>query len=374
MELKKHTIGKYYFLVLSIIIIVVLVSYFAILKINPEVYEKYLTKLRVDVVNDKIMNLKNANTIANLPNIILKTDNEQIDALVDCKNKLKYLGPIDENKMDNYLNLCKNKCGGAGNLQVVENDNDFVYDNKFVKKGVYCTVDPVNCNHNTGYVVATVNSVTCRTKYPNMFGGETATAITACNNEKYPSTGSILWDYANNEAVDPLTVNMTHEDELLPDGSFRFACKFAESNNKNPYIKHPLNRFHPIIDKCNDSIYAADYSVHAVIDDKTWYCDCGDYNVTRVKNLDQNDPKSICTSCFREKVNNTYKVPYMCYNKDSLFHYTKKYQPCIEFKSGKNMCEKLDFETKFKIFGTPNSLLTFTKVSDIDLSIKYEIR
>ena len=368
----KPTIGKYYLLFLSIIIIMILISYFVILRVNPTEYTQYLLGLKSSVMNEKLMNLKNANTLYNLPNITLQTNNADIENLINCKNALKYLGPYDANaNLSNYRNVCKNTCGGSGQLLIVENENDYVYNNKFVDPGVYCTVEPTPCNLNTGYAIATVNSIKCQSKYPRMFGGPNASTIIACNDEKYPSTGSVLWDYANGEEVDPATINMTHEDEILPDGSFRFRCKYNESENKNPYIPHPLDRFHPITDKCNNTIYAADYSVHAVVDELGWVCDCGDFNTTRVKHLDESNPQSICTNCYRETDGTNYKMPYICFKEDSSYDLPKNYQPCIEYLSKGNFCSQLTIEATPS---TSDNFFTYTKVSNINnLSTRYQV-
>ncbi|UOT91773.1 PIF-2 [Aratus pisonii nudivirus] len=375
MKVDKPIIGKFYLLILSIIIIIILILYFVMLKVDPKEYFSYLSQLKADVLNDKLMQLNNANTIYNLPNLTFQTND--LNELAECKNKLKYLGPYstDSNVLSNYLTLCKNNCGGAGELLSIENDKDYVYNGEFVKEGVYCTVEPQPCNLNTGYVVATVNSTICKSKYPRMFGGISASNIIACNDENHPSTGSLLWDYANNEVVDPNLILMTHEDELLPDGSFRFRCKYNETQNKNPYLAHPLDRFHPIVDKCNDTIYAASYSVHAKVTDSGWECDCGNFNETRVKHLDENNTKSICTSCYREFIApDQYKVPYICFKENSPFTMPKNYSSCIEYSSTGNFCSQLSLDIQ-----TSNNNMYFINtavngdIQESDLSTDYRV-
>ncbi len=358
----RPKLGKYYLLVLSVIIMLILIIYFVILKVDPTKYLTYLRNLHADSQNKTLMDLNNANTVSNLPNITLQTNNSDIDNLTNCKNNLKYLGPIDETKFESYRSVCKLSCGGSGELLIIEGPKDYIINNVFVNPGVYCTVDPPPCNTNTGYIIATANSTTCRSKYPRMFGGPNATDIVACNNQKHPSTGSILWDYANNEPVQPALVNMLNEDELLDDGSYRFRCKFKETKMENPYISHPIDRLHPIEDVCNKTIYRADYSVHADVDDKGWSCDCGDFTTTRVSHLDKSDPKSTCTSCFYDKKNNIYTIPYLCFNENSTFTLPKNYLPCIEYKSKGSACEKLVLEAtnpptedKF-VFTTPETI------------------
>lgn len=375
-EELKPKLGKYYLLSLSIIILVIFIIYFCVLKVNPKEYVKYILDMKADVMNEKLMQLKNANTIYNLPEVVLQSNNANISNLIDCKNKLQYLGlyTTDTVKLNNYRNMCKTTCGGSGELLLVETNNDYVYENEFVESGIYCTVEPPICNLNTGYVVATVNSATCVSKYPRLFGGPTASNIIACNDEFHPGTGSVLWDYANNEAVNPSTVLITHENETLPDGSYRFRCKYNETRNRNPYIPHPLDRFHPIIDKCNNTIYAADYSVHADVTETNWECNCGDFAITRVKHLDSNNPKSICTSCYRQVSDDTYTVPFICFRENAPYTLPHEYQPCIEYSREGNLCDTVNL----KIINTNESRYFInTKLDKVlhksDLSNRYEI-
>lgn len=355
----KPTLGKYFLLIVSTLIIFIFVFYFVVLKVNPAEYTKYLLTLNEQSKNDTLMDLNNANTISNLPEVILQSDgNDNIATLTDCKNKIKYLGEVDDSKMKQYRDLCKVTCGGSGELLVVEGDSDYIYNSEFVKAGVYCTVKPTPCNFNTGYAIATVNSVTCRSKYPRMFGGTNASDIVACNDENHPSTGSVLWDYANNEVVDPLTVNITHEDEKLPDGSYRFRCKFNETKMQNPYIAHPIDRFHPIEDVCNNSIYRASYSVHAEVGEKDWSCNCGKFEETRVTHVNPNDDKSTCTSCFFDKKENTYKIPYLCYKDSSPYTFATTMVPCIEYSDMGNFCNTVSFEV---VSGDSENKFEFTK-------------
>ncbi|UVT30812.1 PIF-2 [Penaeus vannamei nudivirus] len=373
-EFLRPRLGGYYLLALSSIIIIILILYFVILKVDPSQYIEYLLQLNADSTNQALLQLNNANTISNLPDVALQTNNSDISEMVNCKNTLKYMGPIIDN-LENYRTLCKNTCGGAGELLVIESPRDYIYNNEYVQPGVYCTVAPTKCNLKTGYAVATINSVVCKSKFPRMFGGKQATDILACNDAKYPSTGSILWDYANNEEVDPNTVNITHEDETLPDGSFRFRCKFNETEMGNPYIAHPIDRFHPIADVCNKTIYRADYSVHAKVDESGWSCDCGNFSDTRVSHLDSSNPQSTCTSCFPEKndSNNIYKIPYLCYKETSPHRLATTMSPCLEYVGAGNYCQKLELNIKLK---EKEELFINTETPNLDqnqLSTEYEI-
>lgn len=362
-KLTKAKLGGIYLLIFSIILCVVIVYFFSLLKINISEYTKYLVNTTTTLLNKDLAQLINANTLSNLPNINISTNNADLNEMISCSDSLKYLGPIntsDENYKA-YRNLCKNTCGGNGELIIIKEGQEYIFENTFLDPGVYCTINPPICNMNTGYVVATINSTICKSKYPSMFSGPTASHIIACNNEKYAATGSVLWDYANNEAVDPITVVMTHENETLPDGSYRFRCKFAETSNGNPYIPHPLNRFHPLVDACNKTIVRASYDVHANVQENSWTCECGDYDITRVKHLDPGNLKSTCTSCFHSIVNDnensSVKVPYLCFNTNSLYSAPKTMQPCLEFNTNGNNCDSLTLRmhTKYADVNPDNS-------------------
>ena len=361
----KPVLGKFYLLALSVIILIVFILQFVVLKVDPVEYTKYLLDLKTSTANEPLMQLNNANTITNLPNVVLQTGDENLSQLTDCKGKLKYLGEVNSDNLETYRDACKLSCGGSGELLIIEKENDYIFDNVYVKPGVYCTIKPTPCNFNTGYAVATVNSVTCKSKYPRMFGGTNATDIVACNDEKYPSTGSVLWDYLNNEMVDPYNILMTDEEETLPDGSYRFRCKFNESVMENPYIAHPLDRFHPIEDVCNYSIYRAPYSVYAKVDEKGWSCDCGIFEETRVSHLDKNDIKSTCTSCFFDKKETKYTMPYLCYRETASYTFAQKTSPCIEYLGKGNFCNTLELE--MNVQDVENKFI-FTKSETVNLN------
>lgn len=336
--------------IVSLVLIFVIIFYFSLFNIKIEEYIKYVLALKEDAYNEPLLDLLQGNTLVNLPNVQIVTNDEYITNLQECKQNAVYMGP--DNGSD-YLDTCKTKCGGVGELMVIGPEDEYYQDSSKLEPGVYCTLNPPQCNLNTSYVLATANSTVCRSKYPNMFGGPTGGYITACNNEIFPSTGSVLWDYSNNEQVYPNTVVMSHEDEKLPDGSYRFRCKFSETASGNPYIPNPVNRFHPLEDKCNKTIYRADYSVHANVTDTSWDCDCGSYETTRVKHLDENNIQSTCTSCFFEstvideaKGYKKAKIPFLCFNQNSVWKLALQVPPCVDLPANGNTCGQVTLDYK----------------------------
>ncbi|XP_047984694.1 uncharacterized protein LOC125225160 [Leguminivora glycinivorella] len=234
--------------VVSVLIFFIL-YYFTLLNVNTSDYFTYLSKNKVSLFNESLAQLLNANSITNIPAVNLITKNQEIITAQHCRDGPIYMG------------------------------TEYYVNDKLISSGVWCTLKTVDCNMKTGYVVSGVNGVVCKSKYPDMFGGNDASTVVACNNEDYPSTGSVLWDYLYNERVNPETITMT-KDELLADGSFRFRCKFSQDANKNQYIEHPANRFHPIVNPCTKSIFAASLDVKLVKTPSTWHCDCGDFDKT----------------------------------------------------------------------------------------------
>ena len=344
----KTKLGFFYFLTLSIIIVLILITQYISLNVDPQEYFNYLKKTNSDLLNKKMTNLINANTLENLPNISLVTDNSEIKDLQKCKQGATFMGPLMEE--NSYLKQCKKKCGGNGIVINIDNETEYYSNGIKLTEGSWCIIESVPCNSKTGYVVATVNSTLCKSKYPNMFGGPSATTVIACNNENYPATGSILWDNMRNEPVNPLTINMSHEAETLSDGSYRFTCKYNDDINGNNYIPHPLNRFHPIRDPCKKTIYKASVDVKVILTSTDWFCDCGTFSKTRVTNIDKANSKSTCTSCLNKSdpSTDTVTVPFNCFTLNSSYKDASEMFPCTssKFTEHGNLCSTLDLHIK----------------------------
>lgn len=69
-------------------------------------------------------------------------------------------------------------------LYVFRNNANNVYsENKKLTNGIYCSLGPrPNSNPRTTTTMMTINSVVCRSKYPNLFGGTNVNHIAACKN------------------------------------------------------------------------------------------------------------------------------------------------------------------------------------------------
>lgn len=288
-------------------------------------YTAYVSKLDAALADEELSKLINANALQNLPSVTLETNNADVQNVQKCQDSAVWLAQ----EYTSALELtCKTACGSNGTVVQISDTDEYYHRGTRLSSGVWCIINPPNCNLRTTYVVATLSGTTCRTKYPNLFGGSTGDRIVACSDAAY-DTGGVLWDYSRNEAVDPSTVEMTNEDELIADGQYRFRCKFGDDQDGNAWLPHPMNRFHPLRDPCTNTIYRAHRTVGANVSATGWSCDCGDSTVTRVKNLNSSDAKSTCTSCFRETQEGKSQQPYDCFTVNSDYLAINNLPPCL---------------------------------------------
>lgn len=314
------------FPILSIIMIIVIIFSLTLLVVETKNYDEYITKMDATLQNKELTELINGSNFNNLPSLNIMTNNTEITSLNSCKSGATWLGQEDKD----YTNNCYSACGGNGKVIKISNSDEYYVNNSKLLPGYWCVIESVYCNPNTGYIAATVNGGVCKSRFPRMFGGNDATTIVACGNNENPVAG-ILYDYKYNVAVDATTVNLTDEDEKLQDGTFRFACKYKDDNAKNKYVEHPLDRFHPQKDSCLASVFAAHRDAHVNFTEEGWTCDCGEYNTTRIKNL--NGPQSKCTSCLATSskiADNTYehKIPINCITLYSTPDQIPNLNPC----------------------------------------------
>lgn len=319
--------------IIRIAILGIIILFLTLYKFSYLDYTRYIDNYKQIYTNDTLTKLINANPIYNLPNIKIQTNNKDILQLKEqCKSGIVYLG----NNGD--LQSCLRLCGSTSKLVEVHETDEIYVNNKKLTPGFWCTTLMTKCNLKTGYILATVNGVTCRTKYPNMFGGETCDEIIACNNSKYPTTGGVLFDYRRMEPVNTQTIQMNNENELLDDNrTFRFQCKYTSN-----YLPHPLNRFHPIKNPCTKTIYRPHPDVQLkYINNNSWRCDCGNFLETRVRLSDPENPQSTCSSCYFEKTDTKIQMPYSCFTLNSLYPTMAVQIPCFDnkFINEGNMCD-----------------------------------
>lgn len=313
--------------------IISVIVYFLNFKFDDSKFKQYINEYNLKLKNESLAKLINGDALENLPNLTVNTSNLDLKRIQNCKTDFIYLSSVDE-LTTKYTNACYNLCGSDSKVLKITINDDYYKDGKRIAPGNYCTATNIKCNLKTGYVAASgLGGVVCQTKYPNMFGGVNASTIVACSDEKYPSSGSVLWDRLYNTQVDATTVIMNSEDEKIDDGDYRFYCKFNHDQNNNKLLKHPANRFHPISDPCLKNL-------HSVIEDAGlkfkkdggWYCDCANDKGSRLVNIDPNDKKSRCSNCanYIENINNSYNIniPYDCFNINSNLTTLDSKIPC----------------------------------------------
>ena len=301
----------------------------------------YINKMNLMLQNKNIANLLNANPIGNLPVINIQTNNSEIERINDCGNGPVFLGA------DSDEFVCKRICGSAGQLLIVREGDQIFSNGLLLTEGAWCTVNRPNCNFNTTYARATVNNVSCQTKYPFFFGGESGNRLVACNNVQYFNINNVLWDNLTNSRVTP-TTKLTSEDERLSDGSYRFICKFGQDENKNKFIENLENRFHPMRNYCTKDLYAGHPDIKLTDDGK---CDCGNFNETRVQNKYEHDLSSTCTACYDRFNEETSKLNFgvNCVTVNSQYTQVTRDTVCkpSKFIALGSLCENIELNVKY---------------------------
>lgn len=289
--------------------------------------ERLMEKLR----DGPLQSLLNGSGINNIPTLNLITTNTALSKANNCGK-----GPVLIGSTGNDADCVKTCANSSAKAILVRPGERYVYDNGVLDEGVHCVVGPrPECDMKTTIAMMTVNSVICRSKFPNIVGGALGTTVVACNDQRINDPQNYLWDYKNNVKFDPMATTVLDEDELLPDGTYRFRCKFnGYDTHGNKYQEHPYNRFHPIENYCAALIYRAHPDVQTVFDEHEGYkCDCGDIKDTRVSPVDPSDSGSQCGNEIRDDSHVTknmrlLRVPYRCFTLYSPIEDVGKYPPC----------------------------------------------
>lgn len=304
-------------LCLTIIFMIILLVFF---RFDRKTIQKQNKILETELKNSKMQALINGSGINNIPNLNIITNNNAIKTANQCGQGPVYIG--DNGNDQDCIRICENSSAHAVNVSNDPSSIEYFNDGKQLKAGVYCSIGPrPECNTKTTQVIMTVNSVTCRSKYPDLVGGPLGNTIIACNNNKIYDPHNILWDNRENEPFSPYTTIFDDVNEMIDENTYRFTCKFdGYDENKNKYIESPLNRFHPYRNYCAQFIYAAhpDVQTKFIDNNQSFICDCGDFEVTRVQNLYKDFPQSPCSNIQQDDkviVRNKRQVtiPYKCF-------------------------------------------------------------
>lgn len=282
--------------------------------------------------NDNMASLINGSGVNNIPALNIISTNAAVNFANKCGEKPIFYG-LSGTDTD-CQRICANDTAHV--LQVTDEKASY-FENVKLESGAYCRIGRrPECNTKTTSIIMTINSVTCRSKYPRLFGGTTGNDIIACNDSQINDPLNILWDYRDNVRVKAETVDVRDEDERLIGGEYRFRCRYSgKDSNENDFMENPYDRFHPMKNYCAEYIYGAHPSVKTVIDRNlgTVFCDCGDYNVTRVRNINPDDTSTKCSNEIYEHKTllpnqKSVKIPYKCFTVNSPIEDVGRYMPC----------------------------------------------
>lgn len=235
----------------------------------------------------------------------------------DC-DQPKFLGVEPKD----YTSQCFNVCGGNGSVRLITDDDQIFVDGKQLRPGYWCFKQRlVDCNPKFGRLLASPNGVVCRPKFPNLVGGASANQVVACQHEGYREAGYLIDKLDPDLKFNLRTVKFSSEDERMPDGSFRFECRYP--NIVQRLIDHPFNRLTPLADPC-----VAQYSAEGdQFDPANDTCKCNGRTT-----------KSRCHRCPEVRIS--------CLRDRSLF--SDELQPCPDRSLLSTECTGLDQATNTK--------------------------
>lgn len=323
----------WYAYVLAVIVSVAVILYaFAGFAFRRSELERKSRETAEKLSEGPLQNLLNGSDINNIPRLNIVSASHSVTAANNCSRGPVYLGSTGNDA--DCVRLCANSSASAIRVRPGET---YVNDSSVLRTGVHCVLgEPPQCNMRTSYAMMTVNSITCRSKFPRLVGGPFGTTVVACNNRLYNDQRNVLWDRRYQRPFDPLSTVVTDEDELLADGKPRFSCVFNGLDDRgNRYVRHPVERYHPTRNWCARHIYRAHPSVTTRynLNKGTAVCDCGDPKVTRVRNMIPDDPSSPCVDIQRTvkqdvKDRKILTLPYNCFTLFSTLDDVGRYLPC----------------------------------------------
>jgi archaellum component FlaF (FlaF/FlaG flagellin family) len=290
-----------------LLIILVVIFIFLLLRPIHEVYDviksaqtRYNETLqnRIDYMQN-ILQRRNYVPLENLPNINFNTNLGTINGgEIKCLSVPIYVGESETPNFD-CTQLCENP--SASYFFVGEYDK-FVVNGQLLVRGGYCTTSsvPRACNRETSVILYSLNQWTCIAEDPRYYAGpQNMTQVAGRQHFDKIAPGqssrNILFDkLLGMEVSVARNTFRSNWDELMPDGTRRFEMRCnALDNHNNRMFVNPLNPIECLPNVCTNVNY-----VHPDVKPnfETGECDCGDFNVTRVKHITPNDKTSMCAS------------------------------------------------------------------------------
>ncbi|AYN44987.1 pif-2 [Alphabaculovirus alterspexiguae] len=235
-----------------------------------------------------------------LPTIDFNTNLGTInEGEVKCLSMPIYVSSVNAPNYDCSL-ICDNP--SAAYFFVDEYDK-FIVNGQMLVRGGYCTTSsvPRNCNRETSLILHSLNQWTCIAEDPRYFSGpQNVYQVAGRQHTRFiapnQARNNVLFDRLLGVEVD-INRNTFRSswDELMSDGSgrrFQMRCN-ALDNNNNRMILNPFNPIECLPNVCTNVMYVAP---GVGPNFETGECECGDFNVTRVRHVVPNDPTSMCAA------------------------------------------------------------------------------
>lgn len=281
--------------------------------IDKNAFDAFETTMLSELSDQKIAQLINANPIGNLPTVKVDKNFTSFDPFAqNCANGMTYLGDTANTALlsDTTRVRCQSSCGPDAKVIPILDGATYLVNGESLAPGVWCIRNPPECDFKTQTAVATpYGEPTCLTRFPNL--------ADPCTDEQGQRVAT-LHDATPDEPY------VTEND---PD---RFKCiEPLLDVNQNHYIEQPANAFRMRRNPCTFNIIGAvtgPDGVQVGNPDTSWYCDCGHFDVTRVRRRNENDFRSGCTSCFNDI--KQHRVGYPCWKYNTSVADIARLVPC----------------------------------------------
>lgn len=319
---------------LYILVLVIVIVAFFYFRFDTKGILKKNAKIEAELLDPSFNALVNGSGIYNIPDLVINSENSDIRRAIECAEyPLKMLDgspPTD----DVCIKTCLNSSATA--LEVKDDGKNHIIDGYKIGPGNYCRIGKKpNCASHITDILLTPNSVVCMNRFPRMLGGPTGSDVVACG------PGGTLIDNANGGDPFDISIPFTSDDELLPDGSYRFTCKFGNDKRNNPYMPSRHDRFIPTVNLCAQYINGAHEEVKMLYkEDGGAFCYCGDADETRVKLL---LPSNEFTPCVPKPFNLAYNEPTKSFDVDNLPIACYNHTSEIEYMNKINLCSSDNF-------------------------------
>lgn len=194
-----------------------------------------------------------------------------------------YIG-IDDIGVDTGKALCENVCE-SGDFDYKFIDRNGIFINNKEIRGAWCLPKPISrCNLNTSNAYIGIGRYECITKFPQLLGGAYGNQIIGCGID---NTFMDMLEQQTYSKYIPTNLIINDLDERLPNGEYRYRCKFKEKSYFTLEDTTIGGRFDLEMNSCST------FDSPGTLDFKTLTCKC-DNNLNI--NNDINLPCTNCTS------------------------------------------------------------------------------